>query len=357
MSNPYVLCTGGCGFIGSHTAIALQKLNYRVGILDNLSNSNLKVLDRIAEVTGVKPEFFQLCLVKDADKVEELFQREKFDAVIHFAGLKAVGESISIPLKYYHNNITGTLLLLESMIKANCKTLIFSSSATVYQPGAETDTTSRVETDPLGPINPYGQTKFMIEQILRDVYESDKDFAIELLRYFNPTGAHESGRLGEHPDGIPNNLMPFIAQVAIEKRPHLNVFGGDWPTEDGTCIRDFIHVLDLAEGHVAALLHRLNKPGIDVHNLGSGRGHSVLEMASAFGKACGKEIKTVITDRRPGDMCYVVSDPSKAEKDFGWKTKRTVEDMCQSAWKWQSAHPNGYDSNDENENEDAEESK
>jgi len=339
---PYVLCTGGAGFIGSHTVVTLLEQGYKVAILDNFANSSAKVLERIEELTeGKKPKMFNLCLVKDAEKVDDVFRDEKFDAVIHFAGLKAVGESVSMPLDYYHNNITGTLLMLKSMAKHNCKTLVFSSSATVYKP--IDDHRALVEPDALGPTNPYGQTKFMIEQILKDACVADTDLCVELLRYFNPTGAHESGRLGEHPNGIPNNLMPYVQQVAIGKRPHLNVFGTDYPTEDGTCIRDFIHVLDLAEGHVAALKFRHKRAGCDAHNLGTGKGSSVMDMVNAFAKASGKPVPTVPTDRRPGDVCYVVSDPSKALSDFGWKTKRDIADMCETGWKWQNQNPNGYE--------------
>eukprot|EP00397_Hematodinium_sp_SG-2012_P016390 GEMP01016720.1.p1 GENE.GEMP01016720.1~~GEMP01016720.1.p1 ORF type:complete len:389 (+),score=89.63 GEMP01016720.1:133-1167(+) len=340
MSSPYVLCTGGLGFVGSHTVITLLKQGYRVAIVDNLSNASITVLDRIEEAVGKRPAFFQLDLAKDVEKVDGLFAEQKFNAVIHFASLKAVGESIEMPLAYYNNNIGGTLALLESMAKHNCKTMVFSSSATVYKPREEQDPLD--ESQVLGPTNPYGQTKMFIEQILQDVFVSDNTWSVELLRYFNPTGAIQSGRLGEHPQGIPNNLMPYVQQVAIGTRTHLNVFGSDWPTADGTCIRDFIHVMDLAEGHVAALKFRLGKPGCDVHNLGSGRGYSVLEMVEAFRKASGKEIPVKFTDRRAGDICCVVSDPKKAEKDFGWKTTRNVDDMCRDSWKWQSNNPNGY---------------
>lgn len=337
---PYILCTGGAGFIGSHTVIKLLEQNFRVAILDNFSNASATVLNRIEEVTTKKPGFFELDLVKDKEQVDKLFEKEKFDAVIHYASLKAVGESIEMPLAYYKNNITGTINLLETMTKHGCKTMVFSSSATVYKPREEHQPLDESQT--LGPINPYGQTKVFIEQIMQDLYVSDNTWSLELLRYFNPTGAHPSGRLGEHPNGLPNNLMPFVQQVAVGTRPQLNVFGKDWPTADGTCIRDFIHVMDLAEGHVAALKYRLGRPGCDIHNLGSGRGYSVLEMVEAFRKASGKEIPVVFTDRRAGDICYVVSDPAKAEKDFGWKTKLNVDDMCRDSWKWQSNNPNGY---------------
>jgi len=340
-ASKYILCTGGAGFVGSHTVITLLKKNYRVAILDNFSNATQVVLDRIKEVTGKEPKFFKFDLVADASEVDDLFRDEKFDAVIHFASLKAVGESIEMPLAYYNNNITGTLALLQSMAKHNCKTMIFSSSATVYKPRDAQEPLD--ESAELGPTNPYGQTKMFIEQIMQDVYTSDKSWSIELLRYFNPTGAHESGRLGEHPKNIPNNLMPFVQQVAVGTRPHLNVFGQDWPTKDKTCIRDFIHVMDLAEGHVSALEFRLGNPGCDIHNLGTGKGYSVLDMVEAFRKASGKPIPVQFTERRAGDICCVVSNPTKANKDLKWKAERGVDEMCRDAWNWQSKNPNGYE--------------
>lgn len=341
-----ILCTGGAGFVGSHTVITLLEAGYDVAILDNMSNATKVVLDRIKEVTNLKEpvKHYNLDLAKDAQKVDEMFEKEKFQAVIHFASLKAVGESIEQPLRYYKNNIIGTLHLLESMAKYGCKTMVFSSSATVYKP--REDQIPLNECEALGPTNPYGQTKLQIEQIMQDLFVSDKTWRIELLRYFNPTGAHPTGRLGEHPNGIPSNLMPFIQQVAVGKLPALNVFGTDWPTNDGTCIRDFIHVMDLARGHVAALNYHLNPanpPSCSIHNLGSGSGYSVKQMVTAFATASGKEIPTVDAPRRPGDICSVVSDPTKAKSDFGWVAERGVKEMCEDAWKWQSANPNGYE--------------
>ncbi|CAD7940892.1 unnamed protein product [Amoebophrya sp. A120] len=339
-SSNYVPCTGGLGYIGSHTVIKLLEKGYRVAVLDNCANSSPVVLDRIAKIMGKDGlvKFFKLDLL-EKEKVMELFKAEKFDGVIHFAGYKAVGESVAKPLEYYHNNLTGTLYLLEAMKAVpNCRRLVFSSSATVYQP-------SEVPLDegkPLGPSNPYGQTKFMIEQFLQDLCVSDATFAVDILRYFNPVGAHPSGLIGENPTGPPNNLMPFIQQVGVGRREKLTVFGDDWPTPDGTGVRDYLHVDDLADGHLAALQYIDGKTGCFVHNLGTGSGVSVLEMVAGFEKASGVKIPYVIGPRRPGDLATVVADPAKAQTELQWKATRSIEEIMNSAWKWQSGNPEGY---------------
>jgi len=337
----HILCTGGCGYVGSHTVVQLLERGHRVAVLDNGANCNPeKVLGRIAQITQKpKPVFFPYDLTKDKDEVDEMFKMHKFDAVIHFASLKAVGESVEIPLEYYRVNIGGAVNLLRSMTEHGCKTLVFSSSCTVYQSKGK----PVGEEDPLGPINPYGRTKLMIEEILKDLSASDGEWAIETLRYFNPVGAHESGLMGEHPRGVPNNLMPFVQQVAAGIRPQLNIFGNDYPTPDGTCIRDYIHVCDLAEGHSAALEYRLDNPGFGAHNLGTGKGTSVNEVVTAFEEACGHKIAVNYVGRRAGDVDMVVGKCDKAEVDFGWKSSHGIQEMCASAWKWQSLNPNGYD--------------
>lgn len=333
-----VLVTGGTGYIGSHTVLELLNEGCDVTVLDNLANSSAESLERVEQITGKHPEFVQGD-IRDAKLIAELFGKEKFDAVIHFAGLKAVGESTQKPLLYFDNNIIGTLTLLNAMNEAGCKNIIFSSSATVY---GKPETVPIREDFPTSATNPYGRTKLMIEEMLKDIYAAGKEWNIILLRYFNPIGAHESGMIGEDPNGIPNNLLPYIAKVAIGKLKQINVFGNDYETPDGTGVRDYIHVVDLAKGHVKALNKIGEKPGLKVYNLGTGNGYSVLEMIDAFGKACGKELPYEICDRRPGDidMCY--ADPSLAYEELGWKAERGIEEMCADGWKWQSQNPDGY---------------
>lgn len=317
-----ILLTGGTGYIGSHTAIELINAGYEVEILDNLFNSKITVLDKIAEITGIKPKFYEADLL-DADAIDEIFSQNNFDAVIHFAGLKAVAESVKKPLWYYENNIDGTINLLKSMKKYGVKEIIFSSSATVY---GEQDVNEYVETmtTGVGITNPYGQTKFMIEQILKDEASAEDGFSVVILRYFNPIGAHPSGLIGEDPNGIPNNLMPIIMKVAKGEIPELSVYGDDYPTEDGTCKRDYIHVVDLAKGHVAAL-KKINT-GISIYNLGTGKSTSVLEMIKAFEKASGRPLPYKITGRRDGDLASMFANTTKAEKELEWKTELTVDD-------------------------------
>mmetsp|Transcript_19550 Transcript_19550/g.42758 ORF Transcript_19550/g.42758 Transcript_19550/m.42758 type:complete len:345 (-) Transcript_19550:140-1174(-) len=335
----HICCTGGAGYIGSHTVIKLIEAGFKVSIMDNLMNASPKVMGRIKEVTGVDVPLHTVDMC-DAPKVDELFLQQKFDGVIHFAGLKAVGESVAKPLWYYQNNIQGTLNIMNSMEKSGCKAIVFSSSATVYRP-CETPID---EQQPLGCTNPYGWTKYMIEQILQDASVADKELKVSLLRYFNPVGAHPSGRLGESPSSYPNNLMPFVQQVAVGRREFLTVFGSDYSTVDGTGVRDYIHVDDLAEGHICALKKVLEMSGgCIIHNLGSGKGNSVLEMVKAFEVASGKSIPYKLGPRRPGDLAVVVANAAKAKADFGWETKRNLQDMCNSAWKWQSENPYGFD--------------
>jgi UDP-glucose 4-epimerase len=326
------------GYIGSHTTVKLLEAGYKVSILDNLMNSSDKVLGRIKELTGQDVPFFNLDMC-NAASMDKLFTEQRFDGVIHFAGLKAVGESVAKPIWYYENNIKGTLNILKAMEKGNCNAIVFSSSATVYKPCEEPID----EGKPMGCSNPYGWTKYMIEEILMDAAKANKALAVSILRYFNPIGAHPSGRIGESPGGFPNNLMPFIQQVAVGRRECLSVFGNDYNTVDGTGVRDYIHVDDLAEGHICALNKILSmEGGCIVHNLGSGKGNSVLEMVKAFEKACGKPIPYKIQDRRPGDLSTVVANPAKAKAEFNWEVKRTLDDACSSAWKWQSENPYGY---------------
>ena len=332
-----ILVTGGAGYIGSHTCVELLEADYEVVVVDNLSNSSEEALKRVEKITGKTLTFYEGDLL-DEPFLEKVFTSEKPDAVIHFAGYKAVGESVEKPLEYYHNNITGTLLLCDTMRKADCKKIVFSSSATVYGDPAFVPIT---EDCPKGVItNPYGQTKSMIEQILTDLWVSDPEWNVTLLRYFNPIGAHSSGMIGEDPKGIPNNLVPYIARVAVGKLEKLGVFGDDYDTPDGTGVRDYIHVTDLAAGHVSALAHM--KKGVEVYNLGTGCGYSVLDVVKAYGKACGKEIPYEIKDRRPGDIAVCYSDPSKAEKELGWKAIRDIEQMCKDSYHWQSLNPDGY---------------
>ncbi len=335
-----VLVTGGAGFIGSHTVIELLTRGNEVTIIDNFINSKPESLKRIAELAGRAPEFFEIDLLDEA-KVDAVFASHKFDSVIHFAGLKAVGESVAQPFRYYENNLISTLVLLKIMKKYGVKSFVFSSSATVYGIPEKVPIT---EDFPLSVTNPYGQTKLMIENMLRDIHAAEPDFGIALLRYFNPIGAHKSGRIGEDPNGIPNNLMPYISQVAIGKLPKLGVFGNDYPTVDGTGVRDYIHVVDLALGHVAAIKRLAEHPGeLVTVNLGTGNGYSVLEMVAAFEKASGRPVPYEIKPRRPGDVAACYADPAKAYEILGWKAERGLEEMCEDAWRWQSQNPNGYD--------------
>lgn len=335
-----ILVTGGAGFIGSHTVVELLTRGYDVTIVDNFVNSKPESLKRIAELAGRTPAFCEVDLT-DAEKVDAIFAADKFDAVIHFAGLKAVGESVAQPLRYYDNNLVSTLVLLKSMKKYGVKNLVFSSSATVY---GVPKTVPITEDFPLSVTNPYGQTKLMIENMLRDIHKAEPEMGIALLRYFNPIGAHKSGRIGEDPNGIPNNLLPFISQVAIGKLPKLRVFGSDYPTCDGTGVRDYIHVVDLAIGHVAAIERLAGHPGEMVTvNLGTGNGYSVLEMVKAFEEASGRPVPYEIVERRPGDVAACYADPSHAFEILGWKAERGLRQMCEDAWRWQSQNPNGYD--------------
>lgn len=334
-----ILVTGGAGYIGSHTCVELLQAGYDVAVLDNLCNSSEKVIDRIKEITGKEFNFYK-CDLLDYEATEKVFASEKFDAVIHFAGLKAVGESVSMPLTYYHNNITGTLNLLKIMEKHEVYSIVFSSSATVY---GSPKSLPILEDFPLSTTNPYGSTKLMIENILQDLYVSNNKFSITILRYFNPIGAHSSGRIGEDPKGIPNNLMPFIQQVAIGKRPELSVFGNQYPTKDGTGVRDYIHVVDLSIAHVKSVEKKAGHPGVYIYNVGTGNGYSVLEMVKAFEKASGREVKYKICPNRPGDIAACYADASKAERELGWKAERDLDDMCRDGWNWQKNNPNGYE--------------
>ena len=334
-----VLLAGGAGYIGSHTAVQLLMSGHDVVIADDYSNSCPEVINRIEEITGKQVRAYETD-VKDKVKVQRIFAENEIDCVIHFAGLKAVGESVQQPLKYYRNNIDTTLTLLECMQEAGVKQFVFSSSATVY---GEENAIPYIETMKRGSCsNPYGWTKVMMEEILEDAAKADPELTVVLLRYFNPIGAHESGRIGEDPQGIPNNLMPYIAQVAVGRRDHLTIFGNDYPTPDGTCRRDYIHVMDLAEGHVKALKKFDDKPAVYIYNLGTGHGYSVLDVIHAFSKAVGKEIPYVIKPRRAGDIATCYSDATKAKVELGWEAKRNLDDMCRDAWNWQSKNPNGY---------------
>ncbi|KKK38790.1 UDP-galactose-4-epimerase [Mesobacillus campisalis] len=334
-----ILVTGGAGYIGSHAAVELLNNGYEIVIVDNLSNSQMESINRVKELTGKEFPFYQYDLL-DRDSLDKLFETHKFDAVMHFAGLKAVGESVSIPLKYYHNNLTGTIILCEVMAKHNVKKMVFSSSATVY---GHPERVPIDESFPLSATNPYGRTKLMIEEILRDLHVSDSSWRIALLRYFNPIGAHESGRIGENPNGIPNNLMPYITQVAIGKREQLSVFGNDYETHDGTGVRDYIHVVDLVKGHLKALEYLEKNEGIETFNLGTGAGYSVLELVDAVSSVAGKKIPYQIVDRRPGDIGVCYADPEKAEKLLGWRAEKNLQDMCEDSWRWQSQNPNGFE--------------
>ena len=334
-----ILVTGGTGFIGSHTCVELLNSGYEVVIADNLYNSKELVVDRIETITGKRPAFYNLDIC-DREALNELFDKENIDAAIHFAGYKAVGESTQKPIEYYHNNIESTLTLCDVMRKHGVKKIVFSSSATVYGDPAFVPIT---EECPLGETtNPYGATKSMQERILTDIWRSDNEWQVMLLRYFNPIGAHASGLIGEDPKGIPNNLLPYGAQVASGKRECIHVFGNDYDTPDGTGIRDYIHVVDLAKGHVKAIEGMETLPGVQIFNLGTGNGYSVLDIIKAFSAACGRDLPYVIDPRRPGDVAQCYSDPTKAKEVLGWVAEKNIEDMCRDAWNWQSRNPNGY---------------
>jgi UDP-glucose 4-epimerase len=333
-----ILVTGGAGYIGSHTTLELLKAGFEVVVVDNLSNSKEESLKRVSELAGKSVDFFKIDLL-DTDALRTVFSKYTIDAVIHFAGLKAVGESVSIPLHYYHNNVTGTLMLLEAMEDAGVKNIVFSSSATVY---GDPERIPIIEGDKLDPTNPYGRTKYMIEEIMKDLHVSDKSWNIILLRYFNPVGADRSGKIGEDPGGIPNNLMPFISQVAVGKLKELSIFGSDYPTHDGTGVRDYIHVVDLAIGHIKAIEKLRENPGVAIYNLGTGQGYSVLDIVKAFEKASGRKIPYKFTGRRPGDIAVCYADPSKAFRELGWKAELGLERMCEDSWRWQSMNPRGY---------------
>ncbi len=333
-----VLLTGGAGYIGSHTAVECLEAGHEVVVFDNLSNSSVKSLDRVAKITGRQAAFVEGD-IRDRASLRRLFERHAIDAVVHFAGLKAVGESVEKPLLYYDNNIGGSVALFEVMAEAGVKTVVFSSSATVYGDPASVPITEEFS---LSATNPYGRSKLVIEEILRDVAHADEGWTVALLRYFNPVGAHASGLIGEDPRGIPNNLMPYIAQVAVGRRPQLNVFGGDYPTPDGTGVRDYIHVVDLARGHLAALNRMQVLKGVHTWNLGTGRGVSVLEMVRAFEAASGRHVSYSIVGRRPGDVAQCWADPSRAAHDLGWRAVHDLARMCEDTWRWQSENPEGY---------------
>ena len=335
-----ILVTGGAGFIGSHTVVELQSAGYEVVVLDNLSNSSEKSLERVQQITG-KPVKFYKTDILDREGLNEVFEKEQIDSCIHFAGLKAVGESVVKPWEYYENNIAGTLTLVDVMRKHDVKNIIFSSSATVYGDPAQIPIT---EECPKGQCtNPYGWTKSMLEQVLTDIQKADPEWNVMLLRYFNPIGAHKSGTIGENPNGIPNNLMPYITQVAVGKLKELGVFGNDYDTPDGTCVRDYIHVVDLAKGHVKALKKIGENPGLAIYNLGTGKGYSVLDIVKNFEAATGVKIPYVIKPRRAGDIATCYCDASKAEKELGWKAENGIREMCEDSWRWQSNNPQGYE--------------
>ena len=335
-----ILVAGGAGYIGSHTCVELLNAGYEVVVVDNLYNSSEEALKRVEQITGKTVKFYEADVL-DREALEKIFDAEDIDSVINFAGLKAVGESVQKPLEYYHNNITGTLILCDVMRNHGVKNIIFSSSATVYGDPAFIPIT---EECPKGTCtNPYGWTKWMLEQILTDLHTADPEWNVVLLRYFNPIGAHESGLIGEDPKGIPNNLVPYIAQVAVGKLEKLGVFGDDYDTPDGTGVRDYIHVVDLAKGHVKAINYIFSNPGLDVINLGTGVGYSVLDMVKAFSKACGKEIPYEIKPRRAGDIAMCYADPAKAARVLGWKAEKGLDEMCADSWRWQSQNPNGYE--------------
>ena len=333
-----ILVTGAAGYIGSHTCLELLQAGYEVVAVDNLSNSKEEALRRVQELAGKSLEFHQVDLL-DRESLSKVFDCTSIDAVIHFAGLKAVGESVAIPLSYYHNNVTGTITLCQVMSAHKVKNIIFSSSATVYGDPPELPIK---EGFPLSPANPYGRTKLIIEQIMQDLRQADEEWNVAILRYFNPVGAHPSGRIGENPSGIPNNLFPYIAQVAVGKLPELSIFGDDYPTPDGTGIRDYIHIVDLAIGHVKVLPKLLSNPGVVIYNLGTGQGNSVLEIVRGFEKACSRKIPYRIVERRPGDIAACYADPSKAKAEMGWAAERLINEMCADTWRWQFDNPDGY---------------
>ena len=337
MADKHILVTGGAGYIGSHTCVELLEAGYSVVVLDNLSNSSEESLRRVQQITGKTLEFVQGD-IRSLDDLQEVFGRYQIGAVIHFAGLKAVGESVSMPLYYYQNNVAGTLNLLQVMAEQDCRRLVFSSSATVYGDPASVPIR---EDFPLSATNPYGRSKLIIEDMLRDLYGADAHWSLALLRYFNPVGAHVSGMIGEDPRDIPNNLMPYITQVAVGKRECLNVFGGDYPTPDGTGVRDYIHVVDLARGHIKAL-QALDEPRLLTVNLGTGQGYSVLEMVAALSQASGRKVPYQIVDRRPGDVAQCYADPSLALELLGWRAELDLARMCEDSWRWQSRNPQGY---------------
>ena len=333
-----ILVTGGAGYIGSHTCLELLDAGYDVVVVDNLVNSQEESLRRVEKLTGKSLSFYEVD-IKDEEKLKEVFRENDIESVIHFAGLKAVGESVSMPLHYYDNNISGTLILCKVMAEYNVKNIVFSSSATVYGDPAEVPIT---EDFPLSATNPYGNSKLFIEHILKDLHTSDQSWNVALLRYFNPVGAHISGQIGESPNEIPNNLMPYVAQVAVGKLEQLSVFGDDYPTHDGTGVRDYIHVVDLALGHIKAIEKLASKPGVVIYNLGTGKGYSVLDMVKAFEKASSRKVPYKVVDRRPGDIAICYANPGKAKQELGWQATRGIKEMCQDAWRWQSENPNGY---------------
>ncbi|WP_379137749.1 UDP-glucose 4-epimerase GalE [Paenibacillus sp. sgz500958] len=333
-----ILITGGAGYIGSHTAVVLLEAGYKIVVVDNFSNSHPEAISRIKEITGRNFDFYELDLL-DREALEEVFTRHHIEAVIHFAGLKSVGESVRLPLKYYQTNLLSTLNLCEVMTTHEVFRLVFSSSATVYGNSQQVPIT---EESPLGATNPYGRTKLMIEEVLRDLAVSDSRWGISILRYFNPVGSHKSGRIGEDPNGTPNNLMPYISQVAVGKLERVAVFGSDYSTPDGTGVRDYIHVVDLAEGHLKALKRLEEHRGVEEYNLGTGQGYSVLDMISAFEAATGKVIPYTLTDRRPGDIAVCYADTSKAVRELQWAAIRGVHEMCEDTWRWQQLNPHGY---------------
>lgn len=334
-----ILVTGGIGYIGSHTVVELLNNEQDVIIVDNLYNSKELVIDRVKTITGIEPKFYNYDVL-DRENLERVFEENNIEAVIHFAGYKAVGESVEKPLEYYHNNIGSTIILLEVMKKFGVKNFVFSSSATVY---GDAKVVPINEESPLSATNPYGRTKLMIEEILRDLYNSDKSWNIALLRYFNPVGAHKSGLLGEDPCGIPNNLMPYITKVAIGELKELSVFGNDYNTMDGTGVRDYIHVVDLARGHLKALDKLTTNCGLVTYNLGTGNGYSVLDVVNAFSRASGKPVPYKIVSRRPGDIAACYANPQKANEELGWKAEKGIEEMCEDSWRWQSKNPKGYE--------------
>ncbi len=334
-----ILVAGGAGYIGSHTCVELLEAGYEVVVVDNLYNASEESLKRVEKITGKTVTFYEADIL-DKEALNKIFDAHEIEAVIHFAGYKAVGESVQKPIEYYHNNMTGTLVLCDVMRAHGVKNIVFSSSATVYGDPAQIPIT---ENCPKGqPTNPYGWTKSMLEQVLTDIHTSDNEWNVILLRYFNPIGAHKSGIIGEDPKGIPNNLVPYVAQVAVGKRPCLGVFGNDYDTPDGTGVRDYIHVVDLAAGHVKAIEKLRENPGVEVYNLGTGNGYSVLQVVAAFEKACGHAIPYEIKPRREGDIATCYCDPQKAKEDLGWEAKYGIEEMCEDSWRWQSTNPDGY---------------